>query len=657
MKSKKLKPKKTRKGYVKKNKTRGVRGGSSASEEYERNGYNSNQDSLNGYGFNQGYRGNQGYQGYQEEPWREAFDEPLRQTTNLHNLQQPWLAGNNNNDNRRNGNNRNGNNNGNNRNGNNNGNRNDNRTGYNYEWDEDTDEDSDDEVQDYENYQDYLEDLTEGLGATEGSVARTGCTTTTLQEKINAVNLEIQEVANTYDKLVQGIALQTLGEYLESESLESSHSAELSEWHRTASRRANEFQRISEADLNQAFLYLLPSFDAEKKYMILDEGEEDKDTSMHVMIRYYAYKMITALFTRANITRAVIEYDYRESEHRFLENLLGVMRSASQITNQYLTEEWNGFVTTPMNQTMYVHSGGNLTVMLAGMLCYLHDTWNSPQFRYGKYHNSLLDHIRYDFEKELNEVYGGIDEFYNNLTARMEEDEWFKQSIQKNTEKISDIDLIFMGPDYFVDNISTNRYMFQINELTAYVLRRIMVSAHRGDGSPESAMAYHVMPFAGDFDDNWKKFKYSNMSGITPATTARMRALHEKDYYGYRQSSNRIDDVPMYLNRIKQGYQPFFGLDLSKIPEDLRDDYANKYGECLDCSIGAKTNHLYNHKQLNYMKGDYYTIDTLTYELNYILQGPIDDKTEKRTDRYHFLMSINNDYVNRLFQIMGRHIS
>jgi hypothetical protein len=647
MKSKKLKPKKTRKGYVKKNKTRGG-GRYNANRESNNEGNSLN----NGNGFNQGNGYNQGYpeyQGNQENraEWQEAINQPWQYTRNRDNLPQPWLAGNNNayvNGNVA-GNNANAYVNGNV--GNGNGNGNGNATGYNYEWDEDTDEDSDDDEQDYENYQDYLEDLTEGW--------RQGCTTTTLQEKLHAVNVEIEKVADKYDTLVQGIANQTLGDYVETGSLVSSRSAELSEWHRDASRRASQFQRISESDLNKAFLYLLPSFDSEKKYMILDEN--DDDTAMHVMIRYYAYKMITALFTRANITQAVIQYDYTESDHRFLENLLGVMRSASQITNQYLREEWDGFVETPMDQTMYVHSGGNMTVMLAGMICYLHDTWNSPNYRYGQYENTLLDEIRFEFDTELNNIYGGLDDFYLPLTKRMREDEWFGQSIQKNTEKISDIDLIFMGPDYFVDDIHTNGYMFQINELTAYVLRRILVSAHRGDGSRESAIAYHVMPFAGEFDEDWKNFKFSNMSGITPEHTADMRALNEKDYYGYRQSSNRIDDVPMYLNRIKQGYQPFFGLNLSNIPDDLQYDYANKYGECIDCSIGAKTNDLYNHKQENYIQGNYYTINTLTYELNYILQGPVDDKYEKRKDRYDFLMSINNPFVNTLFQIMGRHIT
>jgi hypothetical protein len=113
----------------------------------------------------------------------------------------------------------------------------------------------------------------------------------------------------------------------------------------------------------------------------------------------------------------------------------------------------------------------------------------------------------------------------------------------------------------------------------------------------------------------------------------------------------------MYLNRIKQGYQPFFGLDLTNIPQDLQYDYSNKYGECIDLSIGDKTNHLYNHKQENYIHHIYYTLDTVLYELEYILQQGRDDKYDKRMDRFEFLTDINIPSVNMLFQIMGRLIT
>lgn len=611
MKSKKRVHRKTKKGYVKKNTTRIVhRGGVFWSQA----NWNANQENNN--------QNN-------NESWNNAPDPGYR---GLKRENGQWNGNQRYHNNRRNRRNRN---NGNNQN-------------YDYNADdEETDEDDDDVEQDYENYQDYIEDLTEGLD--------NKCNSTTLQEKLEAVDLEIEKVADTYNKLVQGIADQTLGEFIDTGILQASYSAELSEWHRGASRRANEFQRISEDDLKRAFQYLLPSFDIANKYYVLNENDED--SSMHVMIKHYAYKMITALFTRSNITYAVIQYDETESDHQFLENLLGVMRCASQISNQYLREDWNTFLEIPMDRTMYVNSGGNMTVMIAGMLCYLYDTWNSGYYQYNTYADTLLDEIRQEFEGKLVAVFGSVDPFYRSLTDLMRGNDEFRNNLKKNTEKISDIDLLFMAPDYFVDNIQTNAYMFQVNELTAYVLRKIMITAHRDDDTQECWNAYHVMPFAGDFDDRWKKFKFSNMSGIREEATAGMHALHEQDYYGYRQSSNRIDDVPMYLNRIKQGYKPFYDLNLSRIPEDLQYEYSNKYGECLDCSIGAKTNPLYNHKQENYMNGNYYTIETLTYELEFILQGPKDDKYNKRLDRYNFLMMVNNQSVNALFQIMGRHIT
>ena len=526
-----------------------------------------------------------------------------------------------------------------------------NGTNYVYDGDEDTDVDSDDDEQDYENYQEYIEDLTDGDGE--------GCASTTLEQKLEAVNIEIEKVAETYDTLVQGIANQTLGSFLETETLVASHSAALSEWHRDARQRATQFQRISEEDLKRAFLYLLPSFDAEKKYMVL--GEEDEDSSMHVMIRYYAYKMITALFTRSNITHAVIRYNPNYHEHQFLENLLGVMYSASHITNQYLAEDWASFMEIPMEDDgygpMYVHSGGNMTVIIAGMLCYLHDVWMARGYQYGQYDGSLLDVIRKEFDEALVAEHGSVDGFYNWLMAKMRDDEMFGYGIKKNTDKISDLDLIFMGPDELVDNIAENNHMFQINELSAYVLRKILVAAHRTDGSDESTCANNVMPFAGEFGDEWKRFKFSNLSGVREPAVAGMRDLHEEDYYGYRQSSNLVEGVPMYLNRIKQGYQPFFELDLNNIPEDLQYDYSNKYGECIDLSIGDKTNPLYNHKQENYMNGNYYTLDTILYELDFIIQQGRDDKYDKRVERFNFLSSINIPSVNTLFQIMGNRIS
>jgi hypothetical protein len=120
----------------------------------------------------------------------------------------------------------------------------------------------------------------------------------------------------------------------------------------------------------------------------------------------------------------------------------------------------------------------------------------------------------------------------------------------------------------------------------------------------------------------------------------------------------------MYLNRIKQGYQPFFGLPINGMNDDTQYDYSNKYGECLDCSIGVKVNPLYNHKQENYVKnlgmsatGDYYTLDTLDFELEYMVQGPQDDKYHKRYQRYMFIRSIRIHQVDALFKIIGKHIT
>ena len=57
------------------------------------------------------------------------------------------------------------------------------------------------------------------------------------------------------------------------------------------------------------------------------------------------------------------------------------------------------------------------------------------------------------------------------------------------------------------------------------------------------------------------------------------------------------------------------------------------------------------------MNGNYYTLDTILYELDFILQQGRDDKYDKRLERFNFLSSINIPSVNTLFQIMGNRIS
>jgi hypothetical protein len=378
------------------------------------------------------------------------------------------------------------------------------------------------------------------------------------------------------------------------------------------------------------------------------------------MIQKYAHKLITALFTRSNITYAVIQYNPIESPYQFMENLLGVMQSASRITNGYMTEHWPQFMwpefrDIPMEQCMYVHSGGNMTVMIAGMICYLYEVGVTEHYGKG-YGVGILEDIRREFETYLTPEGVGI--FYAELVGRMQSDTDYRMNIKTITEKISDIDLLFMGPDNLVDNIQ-NPSLKRMNDLTAFVLRRILVTAHRTDADPVTKMARDILPFAGTYDYHWSRFKFSNMSGITSKTVTDMRKLQipKYEYLGYRQTSNLVEGVPMFLNRLKQGYRPFFELDLSRIPQDLQREYSSKYGECLDCSIGVKTNPLYDHKQTNYIEGNYYSFDTVISEFVEILKGPVDDKTEKRTQRLRFLQSIRTPIMDTLFLIIGRHIS
>ena len=510
--------------------------------------------------------------------------------------------------------------------------------------------------QEYEEYSDYVDNLLE-----EKALPSVGCCTLTLQERVDRINQEISKVMITYDTLIQGIAMQTLEEYLHRKSLKI-NMKELENWKGKTAWRASIYQQTSIKDLNNAFLYLLPTFDIDKKYLILDQNKKN-ESSMHVLIQKYAYKMITALFTRSNITVAVLRYPYTpvSPSYQYLNNLLYIMKSGSHIINTYLQENWDSFVQFPIGNSRYVHSGGNLIVMVAGFICYLYDTWNSPTYVEWSYGVGILEEIRQEFELAIFKNDGTLYYFYMGLSSRMEE-ESFRENLRSCTEQISDLDFIFMGPDELVDNIK-NPILFQVNELSAYVLRRILVTAHHSTADDLTNAAKALLPFNDEFDNNWSNFLFMGMGNITPETTEKMNDLNEMNYKGYRQTSNKVTEVPMFLNRLKQGYAPFYGLDLSNIPKELWKEYASKYGECIDLSIGTKENPLYHEKQENFKMGMYYGLKNPIHEIGSIVVATEDDKTAKRRIRLAFLLSIHTtsvtgiNYIDLLFGIMGSKIT
>jgi hypothetical protein len=495
--------------------------------------------------------------------------------------------------------------------------------------------------------EDHVEHLIERHHGTEH-----GCSRMTLAERLNAVDTELSKVFESYNKLVHGIAEQTMADFLRSRSLKKSYSKKLKKWYKTASRRASIYQLTSEKDLTRAFLYLLPTFDSSKKFWILGT-KEDKQSSMHDMIQKYAYKMVTALFTKANITYAVLNYTPVSSDpYQYLKNLMELMRDGHYMINHLFQTNWNQFLPeSAIYFTRYVHSGGNLFVVLAGVLCYLFEHAAKDT-----YEPHMLDKIRKEFNDYLM-AQDAFVSFYTDLKKKMDIPA-FQQSLKDCTSQISDMDFVLMAPDEYVTHLD-NPVLKRMNELSAYVLRQILVFAHRDTSDPEVQISKKLLPFTERFDERWRQSRsFFNMSGIRPASEASILAIGGTDYPGYRQISNIVPEIPIYLNRLKQGYPFFFEEKIAKkIPLEVQKEYYTKYGECLDLSMGVKSNELYSHKQDYFKQDRYYSISNLLEELMVILTRPRDDKTKKREDRRDFLIAINSIHYNALFYIIGQNIS
>jgi len=346
-------------------------------------------------------------------------------------------------------------------------------------------------------------------------------------------------------------------------------------------------------------------------------------------------------------------------QYQYLKNLMNLMRDGSTLINSLFQKYWKKFLKhDPIDITRYFHSGGNLFVILAGILCYLFE--NSYNYTYEPH---ILDKIR----KEFNDILlaqGMLDAFYNDLDEKMK-NPLFKKSLKDCTSQISDMDFVLMAPDEYVADLD-NAILKKINTLSAYILRKILVLAHKdiGDPNPDVRISKRLLPFNYMFDKRWRQIRsFFNMSKITAQDKAMIMAVGRPDYYGYRQISNIVPEIPIYLNRLKQGYPFFLDKRISKnIPLKVHKEYYTKYGECLDLSIGVLTNRIYSHKHNNFKVNKYYSIPNLLEELNEILDRPTDeprdDKTTKREDRRDFLLMINNNFLyDILFNIIGQNIT
>ena len=508
----------------------------------------------------------------------------------------------------------------------------------------------------------------------QGAIVESSCCNISTMERLQRIEASISNVHIDFIDLLTTLSQETLGEFGSNQelisltqnralatytgkSLTKTQIATLNVWASKVHELLYGYQRISTEDVKKAFFFLLYSFDPDHSAYVLHEKNEK--TRFHELITNYAYKMITSLFTTANITSAVFMYNNPTwpppwqpvpgpgpgpvavgNPYDYLRNLLSIMRDGSIIVNTYLRQdcppEYSEYVS-------YYHSGGNMIVVIAGMLCYLYD--KNREGNLHTYGGDILEQIRRQFHVSIGvRMY----EFYEWLNKQMQIVS-FRNALFNCTENISDLDFILMAPDHFLNRGLDNPLLIKMHELSARIIRNVLIAAYVP--CPMTTIARKLLPFHQKFGPQWSNFRFYQMPTIA------MNPLPQADgvtYKGYRQTSNRIDAVPMYLNRLKQGYAPYHTiLNFYKIPADVQNVYATKYGECIDLSIGILDNELYRHKHTNYMELNYYTIDTVLWELEKIIQGPRDDKTPKREMRRDFFTMIHTDLVDALFQTIG----
>ena len=481
------------------------------------------------------------------------------------------------------------------------------------------------------------------------------CCITRLQQRLDIINTKISTIHNDYCALIQKLANDVYIEYginghLSVEDIPPSPAKDvILSWIERSRYLLFGYQRLSVDDLKKALFVLLPQFDQQEQIYRFDEGS----SVMNAIIKNYAYKMITSLFTTANITYAVMNYTMdgiHNDTYIYIRNLLSLMKCGSSLINTQLKVNWPHYFNNAYDPKVnYHHSGGNMIVMIAGMLCYLHD----KNTRGETYVTDILGKIRKMFDDVLGEYKNA---FYAWLTISMS-DPGFKQNLYSCTENLSDLDFILFAPETYVNDIQNNELNL-LSQLSAKIIRDIL---NASCSEPPDPCARALLPFHKRFDPEiWPAFKYCNMTQCAVGVHPGLEIIDDCNNHGYRQTSNKILEVPMYLNRLKQGYLPFVQLisqiPPEQIPPELHRIYASKYGECIDLSIGTLQSEFYQHKHENWDSGKYYTIETLLWELKKILSNPPDDKTAKRTIRMHFLEQINTTFVNILFKVIAYHI-
>lgn len=441
---------------------------------------------------------------------------------------------------------------------------------------------------------------------------------------------------------------------------------EVYKWFRKFKINPPIWQLYKKEDIINAYKIMANQYSPEHNYFVGYFKTQPK--SIQNLLNTYIYKIITEYFTKLNIIQCVMNYDTLYHKWSGVNNLFYVLSSANIAVNEGIELNWNSCFNEKKwdRQTTFVHSGGNIFYLFANVLKYLYEnyTTSSPLNFKG---DSETSEENKNSESPLKNILNKLSKYKNleRVIINLYQDN--EALIDSIGETISDIDMLLMSKD---DTLYSFENMKKLNLLSSYINRNILhaglyindiiTNKVQGTSNKRKIKEEHyeytsdykdhcsnLLPFGMGYDSTWNKGSFISSSGITKEEKEELE--NKFRFYdeirklpnGYRQTSSYISDIPIYINRIKYGYNGF-----NKIQEscEITDDYIkNKYGEGLDLVIGSITNELYNSKRTFYLNKNFYSIECLSHELEYINKSVKDDKSTKRDNRLKFLNIMKKD--------------
>lgn len=475
-----------------------------------------------------------------------------------------------------------------------------------------------------------------------------------IESNIRKMDEDLCNINENYDQLLKDIKVSLQG----TSTLQRTNT--LNEWYENF-KKIFIWQLYNESDLKQG---LRLSMIGNEKYPPIDR-----------LTKTYVYKIISGYFTKASICHAIYNFDEIPSRYTYLENTIQLLSCGVTNINDELYKQSNH---TYEKNEGYLISGGNIFFVFAGYLCYLNEFVDTK--------HSMLNAIT----TELNTI---LSEDFVSIIKKLFENKQFTASIKSILSSPSDMDFLFFSEKANIDPSYTNA-------LSASVLRSLLKKAFKVQtggvktllkkSTNKSAQVtfkksfkktkkkppnksktkktqllnpIHLFPFIKQYDKvKWGKGKMFNLTMGEDLTRCDVYGKMD-EYTGYRQSCSYIAELPIYLNRIKQGYFPFTNLTKpngTRCMEPSREkELMTKYGECIDLSIGFTSNQLYKKKYDKYIENNYYSIDNLLGELEIILGSKSDDKSEKRIQRLHFLnilKTTNETMFDKILKTIFKHI-